>query len=226
VTPTAELLEDGLRRLGLLEDVPPTARLSLLDHLDRVREANRSLNLTRITDPVAMVRDHVLDSLAVLEALRRIGRAPPTGSAILDVGSGAGFPGVPIAIVRPDTRVVLAESRGKKAAFLENVVRDLGRPDIRVAAARAADLRRNAAPTSFALVTARAVGTLSSVLHEAHDLVAEGGLLVHYKGPGLESDEIVAVDRDAAAFGFGPAEIVATAQAERNTRFVVQVRHA
>jgi 16S rRNA (guanine527-N7)-methyltransferase len=199
-TPTGEL-DAGLDERGI--DLPAGARATLLRHLDLVRERNRSVNLTRITDPLAMVRDHVLDSLAALPVLENGGR-------LLDLGSGAGFPGIPLAIARPDLEVLLVESRGKKAAFLEDVAHELELANVTVFAQRARELHhvRPDLAGTIDVVTARAVASLEKVLREVKGLVVPGGVVVHFKGPGLDDAERAAGDRAASRFGFDPAEAV------------------
>src|SRR3954454_2541056 len=123
---------------------------------------------------------HIADSLAGLEvpAVRAAGR-------IADLGSGAGLPGLVLAIARPEAAVVLVESVGKKCAWLERVVVELGLENVRVACARAEELKE----TGFDLVTARALAALPVLCEYAAPLLREGGVLVAWKGAVDEAEE-------------------------------------
>jgi 16S rRNA (guanine527-N7)-methyltransferase len=116
------------------------------------------MNLTAVRDPEVLVRLHLG------ECLRAAQRIPAEVETVLDFGSGAGFPGIPIQIVRPELRVTLAESQKKKAAFLQEVVRDLGLSGASVHAKRVEDLGDS---TVFDLVTLRAVDKLGEAVSAA-----------------------------------------------------------
>ncbi len=144
-----------------------------------VVRGNERMNLTRLVEPADFLLKHVLDSLlpfAILPALRDL----PDGLVAADVGSGAGFPGLPLARLRPGWTITMLERTRKKAAFLEETVRELGIPNARVLAADA----REAKPLfgRCDVVTARAVGEIADVARAALPLLAPGGVLVHYKG--------------------------------------------
>lgn len=119
-------LEEGAAIIGLRLDAEQLRLLAR--HADLLLKWNKSINLTAITDPSEVVEKHVLDSLAVVPFV-------PSGT-LLDAGSGAGFPGVPIGIVRPELEVVLVDSVQKKVAFLKNVLAELKQPHIRAYAVR------------------------------------------------------------------------------------------
>src|ERR1700676_1996327 len=107
----AAALAQGASALRL--ELPESAQAALLDYLELLAKWNRTHNLTAIRDPQRMVTHHLLDSLAALPYL-----GPGTALNCLDVGSGAGLPGIPLAIARPPWRVTLLDSNGKKVAFL------------------------------------------------------------------------------------------------------------
>jgi 16S rRNA (guanine527-N7)-methyltransferase len=223
----AELLAGGIDRLGL--EIPAEARAHLLRHLELVREGNRSTNLTRISDLGAMVRDHVLDALALLPALARAGLSPPAGAQLLDVGTGAGFPGIPLALARPDLRVSLAESRGPKVRFLHEAVDALGlggRISVLPHRAREIHHHRPELAGTFHLTTARAVADLARILREVKALVAPGGLVVHFKGPGLSDEERAAGTRDAQRYGFEAISDLEAGLEGKMLRFVIHRRGA
>ncbi len=220
-----EALEDGLSDLGLIVD--SEARALMLRHLDLVRTGNEATNLTRITDPETMVRDHVLDSLAVLPALAGAGLEIPTGTRYLDIGTGAGFPGIPLTLARPDIVTTLAESRGPKGRFLETAVQKLELSErVKVLVIRARELHHHhpELEASFGLVTARAVSELSRVLREVKSIVAPGGLVIHYKGPKLDRPEREAGTRDATKYGFETLLELESPMPGRDRRFVIHRR--
>ena len=153
---------------------------------------NGAINLTAITAPGDIARRHVADSLAALALLA----TRPTRS-ILDLGSGGGFPGIPLAASLPSTTVTLVESVGKKATFLETVIRALLLEDrVNVAAARAESL----APGRWDVVTARAVGSLATLVELGLPLLADGGSLLAWKRGDL-AGEMAAAGRASAALG-------------------------
>ena len=176
-----------------------------LDFFERLRQAivraNRHMNLTRITEPDEFMRKHVLDSWLPFRVVPALRALDETGLLVADVGSGAGFPGLVVARMRPAWEVALIERTQKKAGFLEAMREDLGLGnvyvvplDAREAAGRVPALRRGCD-----LVLARAVGRLAPVTRAAAPLVRPGGLLVHYKGGHLEMGELTEGRTAAAA---------------------------
>ncbi len=139
---------------------------------------------------------HIADSLVGLEL-----EAVREASRIVDLGSGAGPPGLVLAIARPDAEVVLVESVGKKCAWLQRTVEELGVENVRVACARAEEL--DEAP--FDVVTARALGSLPVLCEYAAPLLREGGSLVAWKG---------AVDAQEEADGLHAAEVLGLERVE------------
>jgi 16S rRNA (guanine527-N7)-methyltransferase len=168
-------LLDGARALGLELDDSQVAQLAA--HLDLVDEWSDRMNLTAIRERSQQVTKHLLDSLSVAPWLR--------GTRVADVGSGAGFPGVPLAIVRPDVQFALIESTGKKCRFLEHVRDTLGLSNVEVVQSRAEAYRPD---VRFDTVLARAVGPIVDLVRNAGTLVAGGGRLLAMKGryPGDE----------------------------------------
>jgi 16S rRNA (guanine527-N7)-methyltransferase len=162
-------LADAARELGteLTEDQV----LALAAHLDLLDDWNTRMNLTAIRDRPSQLTKHVLDSLSVRPFLR--------GGRIADVGSGAGFPGIPLAVVEPGRHFALVESTGKKCRFLEHVRDALCLPNVEVVQARAEAYRPE---VRFDTVLARAVGPLAGLVKAAGSLVAGGGRLLAMKG--------------------------------------------
>jgi 16S rRNA (guanine527-N7)-methyltransferase len=162
-------LLDGARALALELDEAQLGKL--VAHLDLLDEWNSRFNLTAIRDRPSQLTKHLLDSLTVQPYLR--------GERVADVGSGAGFPGIPLAIVEPHRHFSLIESTGKKCRFLEHVRDALGLANVEVVQARAESFRPE---TRFDTVIARAVGPLAELVRCAGPLLAGEGRLLAMKG--------------------------------------------
>ena len=162
------ILDAGLATLGL----DPALAAPLRRYLDLLARWNRTYNLTAIRDPGEMVTLHLLDSLSMHAHVDGVSR-------LADLGTGAGLPGIPLAIARPGLEVTLVESNGKKARFLREAVRSLGLANARVAESRAeaVDL-----PGAFDAITARAMATLADIIAVGGHLLAPGGRLLAMKG--------------------------------------------
>ncbi|MCL2088248.1 MAG: 16S rRNA (guanine(527)-N(7))-methyltransferase RsmG [Oscillospiraceae bacterium] len=146
-------------------------------------EYNKHTNITRITDPCEIAVKHILDSLAVFKYADI-----PAGSSLLDVGSGAGFPSVPIAIYRPDISVSLLESNGKKTLFLQSALQNLSL-SAEVICARAEEAAHDSRfRESFDFVTARAVANLNILAEYCLPFVKTGGRFIAYKGGGITEE--------------------------------------
>jgi 16S rRNA (guanine527-N7)-methyltransferase len=146
-------------------------------YIDLMSRWNQRINLTAVRDPEAMVTRHFGESLFAAQQLfsgtSGASRSAATGARVVDVGSGAGFPGLPIKLWAPDIRLTLIESNQKKAAFLREVARTLKLPDVDVFSRRAEDFQRGTAD----VVTLRAVEQFESVLPTTARLAAPGGRL-------------------------------------------------
>lgn len=147
--------------------VEPGLYFRLSTYLDLLLKWNARTNLTAIRDPQEIVRRHFGESLFA-------GRHLGTSETLLDLGAGAGFPGLPIALLHSQIRVTLAESQNKKAAFLREAVRTLELPNVEVWAARAETLP---ATRLFRTVTLRAVDSMESALLAARQRIVPGGTL-------------------------------------------------
>lgn len=146
-------------------------------YLDLLLAANQRMNLTRITDRESAELHHVGDALTLLRFL------PAGPLKVADVGSGGGVPGIPLAIVRPDSQVVLIESTRKKAAFLTDAAVQLRLQNLRVCEQRAEDAGRSPQlRESFDIVVARAVATLDWLAEWCLPLVKKGGKMLAMKG--------------------------------------------
>ena len=171
-TREAAALESGAARLGVA--LPEGALAKLEAYLALLAKWNRTYNLTAIREPERMVTHHALDSLAVVPRLPQ-----RKGIAVLDVGSGGGLPGIPIAIARPDARVVLVDSVSKKAAFLAQAAIELPLANVEAVAARVEDY---APGRRFDVVISRAFSDLATFARLASPHLAAGGVMLAMKG--------------------------------------------
>jgi 16S rRNA (guanine527-N7)-methyltransferase len=166
---TAARLAAGAQALGV--PLEPAQRQSLLALMAELVEWNGRFNLTAITGLADIVDKHLLDSLAVLPHLR--------GLRIADIGSGAGFPGLPLAIANPGRRYTLVESTGKKAGFLHHVVEKLALTNVEIVHGRAEALKPR---TAFDGAISRALGPIEEFVRVAGPLLARDGRLYAMKG--------------------------------------------
>jgi 16S rRNA (guanine(527)-N(7))-methyltransferase RsmG len=183
VTPESqhELLADGARELRL--DLGEERRARLIQLVDLLEAGNARFNLTAIRDRLGMLQKHVLDSLSVQPYLR--------GSRIADVGTGAGFPGLPLAIANPDRRFTLIEATGKKARFVGETAAQLALDNVEVVHERAEKYRPS---VLFDGVVARALASLADFTAYAGHLTAPQGRLLAMKGR-RPDDEVAALPR-------------------------------
>lgn len=165
----AAALEAGVQALECRLETG--ARDKLLAYLALIDKWNRVYNLTAIREPEKMVAHHLLDSLAVLPQLE--------GASLLDVGSGAGLPGIPIALARPSLPVTLLEANHKKAVFLRQAVIELGMANAEVVNERVEAFGPGA---RYDVVISRAFSDLAEFVALAGRLVADGGVLAAMKG--------------------------------------------
>jgi 16S rRNA (guanine527-N7)-methyltransferase len=166
---------------------------------DLLLDANTHINLTAITDPAEVMTRHYLDSLTCLLAVEPAQRARPL--RLLDVGSGAGFPAIPLAIAFPDWRVTSLEATGKKARFQQEAAAALGLENVTVLTGRAEELARQPEHRGrYDLVTARAVAALPTLLEYCCPLAHVGGRVIAPKKGDL-ADEIAAGVRAASLLG-------------------------
>jgi 16S rRNA (guanine527-N7)-methyltransferase len=175
----------------------PLARTAIDDHVRLLLAWNAAINLTAIREPAEMALRHVIDSLTAVPLLRDAG-------GFVDLGSGGGFPGMPLAAVLPVDRVALVDSVGKKAAFLAAAIEVAGlSARVGVAAARAEELASEARHRErWPAVTARAVGSLAELVELAFPLLAVGGRLVAWKSGNIAA-EVVRARHAVAALGGG-----------------------
>jgi 16S rRNA (guanine527-N7)-methyltransferase len=156
---------DALLEAAGLRSLQIGQNKQLIDYFELIQRWNTRTNLTSVRSPDAILQRHIVESIAAAQAL------PPGITTLLDYGSGAGFPGIPIAICRPEIAVTLAESQNKKAAFLQEAIRTTG------IAARVHSGRAETLTIRYHCVTLRAVEHMDEALPAAALLVADQGWL-------------------------------------------------
>ena len=195
-------VQDELPRLGV--EAAPAMLERLAVYLDQLLEANRRFNLTAVRDRETAWRRHVIDSLTLLAGLETL----PAGATIIDVGSGGGLPGIPLAIARPDLRVTLLEATGKKARFLEQCVATLALGNVQVVQDRAEHAGQSAAHRGrYDVAVCRALGPMNVLAEYTLPLVKQGGRVLAMKGPTVERELDAAADA-LATLGAGDLAVI------------------
>ena len=164
-----ERLEQGLQQLGL--DISKQNQQKLLDYLQLMLKWNKAYNLTSIREIDSMVIRHVLDSLSILPFIKE--------SPILDVGTGPGLPGIPLAICLPDCQFVLLDSNGKKTRFLTQCKIDLKLENIDIIHSRVEDYTPG---FGFEIITCRAFAALNTILDRTQHLLTSTTRVLAMKG--------------------------------------------
>jgi len=172
-----DLLVVGARALGLQLTTSQVAAFAT--YLEEVTRWSARINLTALREPEDIVREGFLDSLACLPLV------PPEARRALDVGSGAGFPGLPLKLARPDLSFTLVEASRKKATFLQHIVRQLGMAGVRVVQRRAEELAADPEEAgAYDLALARAVAPPPDQGRLVRPFLRPGGLFLVQIGPG------------------------------------------
>lgn len=189
-------LESGARTLGIAWSPDKTEKFRLFQ--ERLIEKNKQFNLTGITDPLDICEKHFLDSLSLVKAVD-LSTQP---LKVADVGTGAGFPGIPLAIVFPNLNITLIDSTGKKIRFVEEMIKELGLSNATAVLGRAEELGRPGAGfhKAFDIVVARAVAKLDVLLGQAMPLVKPGGSLIAMKSQNCD-DEIALTQKISYSLG-------------------------
>ncbi|QWF70898.1 16S rRNA (guanine(527)-N(7))-methyltransferase RsmG [Methylomonas paludis] len=170
-----EKLQQGIAALAL--PLAETEISALLHFIKLIEKWNKTYNLTAIRDPAEMVDFHILDSLAILPHIQ-----PPR---IADIGTGAGLPGIPLAICRPDCHFTLLDSNAKKTRFVQQAVLELGLKNVDVVTSRVELFKPE---TLFSAVLCRAFAAMPEIMQLTGHLLAEHGLLLAMKGKQPEQE--------------------------------------
>lgn len=176
-----EALAEAGERNGLGAWLPPAAREKLAALTDLLIEENKLYNLTAITEPRAAILRHLLDCLPAARFL-------PENATVLDVGCGAGFPTLPLAICRPDLRLTALDATAKKIAFVEKTAAALELTNVTPLCGRAEEVAHGKARASFDCVTARAVSELRLLAELCLPFVRPGGRFVAMKARGADEE--------------------------------------
>jgi len=187
-----QVLEQALSDLGLTLQAGVVS--ALLAYLDLIQKWTKVYNLTAVRDPGEMLTHHVLDSLAVIPPLRGQLADKTSPVRLLDVGSGAGLPGVVVAICCPDVTVHCVDTVGKKAAFIQQVAASLKLPNLRGVHARVESLTEK-----FDVVSSRAFASLADFTSWSGGALAEQGVWLAMKGK-HPSEEIIALSAGVEVF--------------------------
>ena len=183
------ILRQGLAALGLPQDAVP----QLIQFSGRLLETNKVMNLTAITEPEEVARLHLLDSAALLTL------ADFRGKTVVDVGTGAGFPGMPLRLIEPSLHLTLLDSLGKRITFLQGCCDTLGLPDVRCVHARAEEFA-GAHRESYDIAVSRAVANLRLLAELCLPLVKVGGQFLAMKSSGSDG-EIEEAQKAVATLG-------------------------
>lgn len=172
-------------------------------------EKNKVMNLTAITDRDEVIMKHFIDSISVMAAVPLFGQllSEKGQISLLDVGTGAGFPGIPLKIAFPDLKITLLDSLNKRVLFLNEVISTLGLTDITAVHGRAEEAARKPEyRDNFDVVVSRAVAALPVLSEYTLPFVKKGGVLISYKTPGAE-EELSNAKRAIKLLGGGNASI-------------------
>lgn len=169
------ILIEGANEVGI-----PLTKAQIRDfdlYMTELIKWNQKLNLTSLEDEIDIIVKHFIDSLTPLAYIG-------LGSFVMDIGSGAGFPGVPMKITRPDLRLMLLESKGRKVSFLNNIIRELKLKNIRAISQRAdSEMFQNVLSEHLDVTVARAFGDVESILDISAPYLKPGGKAIVMKGP-------------------------------------------
>jgi len=191
-------LIDGAQKLGINLNDKQITQFKL--YYQELVGWNKKFNLTTITDYQEVQLKHFLDSLTVISALTEEELRQP-GFSIIDIGTGAGFPGIPLKVFLPQSRLVLLDSKAKKAAFLQHVIEQLELDDVEVVVGRAEEIaHRPLLRENFTLVVSRAVASLPTLVELALPFCQMGGKFIAQKKGQIEQ-ELVQAGKAIDVFG-------------------------
>lgn len=171
-------------------DIDEQTAEKLYHYYELVIEKNKVMNLTAITEEMEFVQKHLIDSLAIVNAGEEIRKKLEAGNiSMIDVGTGAGLPGIVLKIVFPDIRIVLFDSLRKRLRFLDEVIGALSLKDITTLHGRAEDIGQSRQyRETYDLVVSRAVANLSTLSEYCLPLTKQGGLFISYKGSEVDEE--------------------------------------
>jgi len=168
-----KLLKDGSREMGVILDNNQTNKFNI--YLNELKFWSKKINLTSFKDDENIVINHFVDSLSIVKFIK-------PGSNILDIGTGAGFPGVPISIVINSSKVAVIDSVEKKILFVKNLLRIIGINNVKAIKASAQDELNNISRSNFDYVVTRAVSNIKNVISFSLPYVNDSGCIVMMRG--------------------------------------------
>ncbi|MBD2255623.1 16S rRNA (guanine(527)-N(7))-methyltransferase RsmG [Nostoc parmelioides] len=172
-----------------------------------ILEGNRQLNLTRITEPQEFWEKHLWDSLRGVAPQQQLISSLQVGASVIDIGTGAGFPGVPVAIIAPNSTITLVDSTRKKITFIESILKELGLTNAKTLVSRAEEIGQQPQHREqYDVALIRAVGTASACAEYTLPLLKLGGLAVIYRGTWTE-EETASVENAVQQLG-GTVELI------------------
>lgn len=179
----SEILSKGLRQLNMAQPLGDRQQASLIKYVELLNKWNQTYNLTAVRKPEQMVTRHLLDSLSISSYLR--------GKNILDVGTGAGLPGIPLAITYPEIQFTLLDSNNKKTRFVTQVVSELELLNVNVVQLRVEKFQSS---RLFDTIITRAYSAIGIMVEQTSHLLARDGVFLAMKGanPMIEIDELPA----------------------------------
>jgi 16S rRNA (guanine527-N7)-methyltransferase len=200
----ARLIE-GLQALGLPLD--EAQRTQLWRYLDLIAQWNKVYNLTAVREPAAMLSQHLLDCLAIVQPLRQRlaamdGQGGRSVRRLLDVGSGAGLPGVVLAVCNPDWDVMCVDAVAKKAGFIRQVAAELHLPNLRATHQRVETM----SGVPFELIVSRAFSSLADFVRLTAEQLSQGGAWAAMKA-NVSGEELAAVPPDVTVFHVEPLKV-------------------
>ena len=167
----ATILSNGLRELDLPQAIDDKQQATLIKYVELLDKWNKTYNLTAVRDPAQMVTRHILDSLSICSYLR--------GKQVLDVGTGAGLPGIVLATVFPDRQFTLLDSNNKKTRFVTQAVSELELSNVIVVQSRVENFH---VPELFDTITSRAYSAIGDMVKQTSHLLADDGVFLAMKG--------------------------------------------
>lgn len=175
-----EKMQEKSRDLGVRFLVEQTEQF--FDYMNLLIEWNEKINLTAITDPEEIILKHFIDSITILKDIE-------DNSSVVDVGTGAGFPGIPLSIMNPTLKITLVDSLNKRLIFLQEVIKKLNLQNVQIVHARAEEFGQNKKyRESFDNATSRAVANLSTLSEYLIPLVKVGGKVISMKAAGAQEE--------------------------------------
>lgn len=179
----SEILSKGLRQLSFEQPLDDKQQEKLIKYVELLDKWNKTYNLTAVRNPEQMVIRHLLDSLSISPYLR--------GKSLLDVGTGAGLPGIPLAIIFPERQFTLLDSNNKKTRFVVQAASELELSNVDVVQSR---VEKFQVPATFDTIITRAYSTIGDMVGQTSHLLADGGVFLAMKGtnPVTEIDDLSA----------------------------------